>query len=100
MQLIIEIPEDVYREIMDGSDIEIYYGETIVVKDSWASNIMRNGTPLPEHHGDLKDVSILKKSLTQVADYTDAKAIWEDDVDEAPTIIPATKGDNKNATCD
>ena len=85
MQLIIEIPEDVYREIMDGSDIEIYYGETIVVKDSWASNIMRNGTPLPEHHGRLIDVDDY-----YMGSYNDAREFLY----KSPTIIPATKGDN------
>jgi len=106
MQLIIEIPEDVYREIMDGSDIEIYYGEIIVVKDSWASNIMRNGTPLPEHYGDLIDRTELLKQygLENATKYGNKNAeqqkhsystmmMYEiaDMIENAETIIPATK---------
>ena len=48
MQVLVNIPDDVYKNIKNGEDIEIHLGDYLVVKDEWASEIIRSGTPLPE----------------------------------------------------
>ena len=48
MKLVIDIPEGHYNSIVSGHDIEIYYGEHFVTKDSWASELIRKGTPLEQ----------------------------------------------------
>ena len=49
---------------------------------------LENGTPLPEHHGDLIDRSALAGTDS---DWT---VIALEDILKAPTIIPATKEEN------
>ena len=98
VQVVIEIPEEVYKSIRDNE----YCG----IIDSEMYNAIANGTPLPKGHGDLKDVDALKKSYglecatkygnaskEQQAHSYDTMMMYEiaDMLDFAPTIIEADK---------
>ena len=37
----------------------------------------------------LIDADELKSDLVYMSDYSDAKGIWEEDIDDAPTVIEA-----------
>jgi hypothetical protein len=50
MKIVIDIPKKTYNEIKEGTMITC--GETFAKK---LVGYIRNGTPLPEHHGDLVD---------------------------------------------
>ena len=54
MKLVIDIPEEFYKELMNGSDIEICCGGHFIVTDSWASDVMRNGKPLDNVFDEIK----------------------------------------------
>lgn len=45
MQIVIDIPNKIYESVQDGTYCGTLYEE------------LKNGTPLPKGHGDLKDVS-------------------------------------------
>ena len=54
MQIVIDIPEKDYDDILNG--------ETKASALNWSTlNAIRNGTPLPENHGDLIDVNELNE---------------------------------------
>ena len=59
MQVLINIPDDVYKNIRNGEDIKIHYGDYIVIEDKWASEIIRTGTPLPEGHNILDEKKVV-----------------------------------------
>ena len=61
MQVLITIPDDVYENIKNGADIEMHYGDYIVIEDKWASEIIRTGTPLPEGHNILDENKVIVK---------------------------------------
>ena len=44
MQIVIDIPEDTYNHLRNGGSI----GASLMIE-----NAIKNGTPLPEHHGRL-----------------------------------------------
>lgn len=79
-QVVINVPD----EWLEGTQPNLYD----------VMGAVMNGTVLPEHHGDLIDRSeLLKKevwgSFGEIGD--DAPCVFKADIDEAPTIIPATK---------
>lgn len=69
IELVVKVDEDVYRECMNGYDVEIKVGDHIFTSD-WATELIRNGTPLPKGHGDLIDRNEL------MVDYT--SWYWDD----------------------
>lgn len=84
MQILIEI----HNQIYENAKNDLLCGAGII------TSAIKNGTPLPEHHGDLIDRSeLLKKevwgSFGELGD--DAPCVFKADIDEAPTLIPATK---------
>ena len=98
MELLIKIPEKIYKAIQDNT----YCG----ISNSDMYDAIRNGTPLPKGHGDLKDVDALKNSYglecatkygneskEQQANSYDTMMLYEiaDMLDYAPTIIEADK---------
>ena len=93
MQIVIEIPESTYKEIMYDSQFT-----------DWNLNCyeraIKNGTPLPEHHSDLIERDAL---LDNVKDYGEgqSKLMLIDPyyVRRADTIIPATKEENLEKSC-
>ena len=93
MQIVIEIDDEDYKTIQElDSHYSILFGKT---KDN-AFSAIKNGIPLPEHHGDLKDIGDMELLNVQVHD--DYSKGWHNAIEycvrrlrEHPTIIPATK---------
>lgn len=89
MQIVIDIPDRIYYGAKNG----------ITVNGSDASQILidavKNSTPLPKGHGDLKDVSDIEwaKFTRETSRYEEAKCVDWDVVENAPTIIEADKED-------
>lgn len=96
MQLVIDIPEEMYAEIMDENGIE-----TMLIP---YDDIIRNGTPLPKGHGRLIDADYLKDVILlhnfhgnnkNIVPYSDRRGyrLRQREVDEgiinAPIIIEA-----------
>lgn len=77
MQIVIDIPQDVYDKALSGD------GTGTI----WAGYV-KNGIPLPKHHGRLIDVDALNFN----ADYNEP-LISKLDFDNAPTIIEADKAE-------
>ena len=97
MQIMIDIPEEMYKEYMfvnlgRGNGKSIVYNLLKAIK---------NGRPLPEHHGRLIDADELKSMSYEVLVDTDnpnrsdglsaCNGLVEDDIDLAPTIIEANE---------
>ena len=81
MQVVIDIPEDLYKWIKDEYDNP--NGEV-------AYSAIEKGTVLPEGHGDLIDRDELKKHKYHDSDrYENAVAVAQ--IDWAPAVIPADK---------
>ena len=86
MKIVIDLPKEYYEALKEMS------GETLSIIDR---AIIRYGTPLPEHHGDLIDVNVLKNNIHYVplapifqGDYvTYRNVIFADILDMLPTII-------------
>ncbi len=94
MQIVIDIPNKIYESVQDGTYCGTLYEE------------LKNGTPLPKGHGDLKDVSKIhlnkfvncKNYLLHPLHSEDFKRGYNSAVDdvwnvlrEAQTIIEADK---------
>ena len=106
MQIVIDIDTATYTALSSCTEREK------VNELNYYEHLIANGTPLPEHHGRLGDLDALYKEMKngiKAGNYEDGYEDYEhinnmDDcleaVKYAETIIPATKGDNKNATCD
>lgn len=93
MQIVIDIPDRIYKKYMD---------DRTHVTD--VLHAVRNGTPLPEHHGRLIDVDELHHKMgewlkPQKADETVMVALDDIaistmmEIEEAPTIIEADRGE-------
>lgn len=81
MQIVIEIPDEDYKQIQD---IDVFDGLT-----SRAYSAIRNGTPLPKGHGRLIDAEKLSYNAETCIETTDA---FIDLINEVPTIIEADGG--------
>ena len=85
MQIVIEIPEAEYiatKVLVQSHNI-----------GSANDRVIANGTPLPEHHGDLIDKDAIQEIMIDDGLHF---IIWRKGLDmeckiNAPTIIPATK---------
>ena len=85
MKIMIDIDENVFTRLFDNG-MEDY---TIWDKDLFAmAKAIRNGTPLPEHHGKLIDVDALYENTEICHSDIDGYACvrWKD-INDAPTII-------------
>lgn len=110
MQIVIDIPENVYKEIYSDAEIIIYSGmrsgKTLL---STLLRAVRKGTPLPKGHGRLIDENALKTYIDncdccvgcedesygcadkcRCPDYLDEG--MERIINNQPTIIEADKG--------
>ena len=100
MQIVIDINENEYLSIKNYPDNITSYPVTIHLYEA-----VRNGTPLPGHHGRLIDADAFVKycadglsfflPMFKTEEYRNlaidtTKSIIKD-IKEAPTIIPATK---------
>lgn len=86
IELIIRIPEEDYERIKNSDDMNF--------------NVIKNGTPLPKGHGDLKDVSKFVYDCDCdgcdkicYCDNCVHHIVRERNIKEAPTIIEADKGE-------
>lgn len=88
MRLVIDIPDSIYNRIVE-EDLK-----------GIMSNAIANGTPLPKGHGRLIDADALVYEHT-IARSTDDGHNWnelcvtKDQIDDAPTIIEADKGEEE-----
>ena len=80
MQIAIDIPEEKYDWIMRHLTLDLNFKDCKI-------------TPLPENHGDLKDVSKLDILSWQGKsdEFTEGVAWAMEQLDSLPTIIPATR---------
>lgn len=97
MKIVIDIPEEVYDEILN----EIEHAEIAGVGLGDLSIALKNGTPLPKGHGALKDAGAIAIQIAMLRDncnyygneYESAcfqcydRAV--DEIVDAPTIIEA-----------
>ena len=86
MEIVIDIDEELYK----NSIVERYHAEMGVGKSLLYSLLkaIRNGTPLPKGHGDLKDIETFKLTYGNDGAYYRFK-----DIIDAPTIIEAERGE-------
>ena len=93
MKLVIEIPEDVYTRLFDSG---IQDNEIAVDDVCEMARALRIGTPLPKHHGRLKDVDVFLSKVKADREHSAYLRSWTaDDVlnaldnSYAPTIVEA-----------
>ena len=82
MKLVINIPEEYYKTLHNIPDA-ISTADMLLIK---------YGTPLPEHYGRLIDADALWRKWV-------FDAIGKQEIDEAPTIIPAEEVDDDDDEC-
>lgn len=86
MQIVIDIPQEVYDEALSGD------GTGAI----WAGYV-KNGIPLPEHHGRLIDIDMLEgkvekhRKMLKISEYDRELILHYTDIEMAPTIIEADK---------
>lgn len=88
MKIVIEVSDTLMEYIVKGRDLSEEQNDEMALA-------IANGTPLPEHHGDLIDVNVLKNNIHYVPlapifqdDYvTYRNVIFADILDMLPTII-------------
>lgn len=86
MQIVIDIPEKIYKAIQDNT----YCG----ISNSDMYEAIRNGTPLPKGHGALKDVDEVMNEMERNFDMQELYLpihFKQFALDEATTIIEADK---------
>ncbi len=82
MKIVIDIPDDKYRQIKDFPS----------AFDSSICKAIRNGTVLPKGHGDLIDRDKLEKD-TEWSEYEDEFISYSHrQIFNEPVVIPADKG--------
>ena len=86
MQIVIEI----HNQIYENAKNDLLCGAGII------TNAIKNGTPLPEHHGRLIDVNELLDDIglednDENRDCNVGEIITLENIDRISTIIPATK---------
>ena len=93
MQIVIDLSDDLYNTIKENK-YDVYKGRIY--------DAIRQGTPLTEHYGDLKDADAIRKYITNELGLGDEENGGEpyykeglsdcyEYIKTAPTIIPATK---------
>lgn len=101
MKIVIEIPDRIYKIIQNRT--------LNIMDDEILENALRNGKPLPEHHGDLLDRNEIKRMIEEAKVKSEhSKTFAENIIRFTPTIIEADKGvlekinekqDSLRATC-
>ena len=88
MKMVIDIPKKTYNEIKERT--------IITCGEIFAKNLVRrirNGTPLPEHHGRLVDADALEEKvekhrrMLKISEYDRELVLHYTDIEMAPTII-------------
>ena len=90
MQIVIDIPEELYKANHRGLEAEELWDLRIAIK---------NGTPLPKGHGRLIDADALIYKQTHHGNYyTPFELIDRNGLNNAPTIIEADKAESEVPT--
>lgn len=87
MQIMIDIPEEMYKEYM-FVNLGRVNGKSIVYN---LLKAIKNGTPLPEHHGRLIDADKLIRDT--IKNPVHAPYIHIIDMKDAPTIIEGSESE-------
>lgn len=82
IELVIKMPEDLYKATINGLDANEIWNLRLAVK---------NGIPLPEYHGNLKDTGEIIEKIRRLPNagiqwFVNAKSVF-DIILDAPTII-------------
>lgn len=90
MQIVIDIPEEVYKSIQDND----YCG----ISNADMYNAVKNGTPLPKGHGKIIDYGYVVDAIDDWVNaeeyrYTNATDYLRKRVANTPTIIEADKAE-------
>jgi hypothetical protein len=98
MEIVIDIPEDVYTRLFDNG---IQDNEIAIDDVCEMARAIRSGTPLPKGHGALKDADKLAIAIAMIRDKCNyygneyEQALFQaydncvDEIIDAPTIIEA-----------
>lgn len=87
MKLMIDIDQGVAEEIVLHERISKDYENTVI-------DALRNGIPLPEHHGRLIDENeLIDEIVCEEIEGSYYDVIYAHSVYDAPTIIEADKGE-------
>lgn len=91
MQILIDISEKDFTLIRSVNDPNL-----LLLAESRVMLAVKNGTPLPEHHGRLIDVNELLDDIglednDENRDCNNGEIITLENIDRISTIIPATK---------
>ena len=82
MQIVIDIPRQIYESVVNTGKFGCYQFDT--------RKAIKNGTPLPEHHGRLIDADDLKAhKYHDNKAYENAVAVYW--IDNAPTVLKEVK---------
>lgn len=89
IELVIKIPEEDYKLIKSYGKGSTNYRISLNLYDA-----VKNGTPLPKGHGDLKDaddIALIDEQFYVPSDYY----VAESAINDAPTIIEAEGSESK-----
>ena len=87
MQIVIDVPEEIYKWVNDVNKFYIEYGLSDFI------DLVKNGTPLPKGHGRLIDADELYGDFIDGTEGYDCQT-WNrieigDVIENAPTIVEA-----------
>ena len=86
MQIVIDIPKNIYKDIMTHNREMREGGKSAY----YFEGLIQNGTPLPTGHGDLIDISDIEWArYREERNYIDYDVVDWDDIVNAPIIIKA-----------
>ena len=90
MQIVIEMDKEDFELLKSVKNTSV-----LMLTESKAVLAVKTGTPLPEHHSDLIERDALRNKMWKdnVEGYA---AVYLEDIDNAPTIIPATKEERQS----
>lgn len=100
MQIVIDIPDEMYIHITTNDDVYVLDDVNFILIE----NAIVNGTPLPKGHGRLIDADAVEKEMNKAEVEADRNADYytSDKIDcameyiiGAETIIEADKGDEE-----
>lgn len=101
MQIVIEINEHIYKQIMADSEVYVLDNE---VDRILIENAIYNGTPLPKNHGRLIDADVLeelKEPMYESSGDMKGYGVLMSGIREfAPTIIEEVKADEDDICLD
>lgn len=85
MQIVIDIPEEVYRAYKMDFSLSLLNADQKSIAKSYLINGLISGIPLPKGHGDLIDANLFVQEHPL--------AFVRDVIKDAPVIVKADKGE-------